>query len=91
MDECKSATVHISSAVVSARPERCEEIARLIATLSATEVHFIQNGKIVIVLEGTSVGAVGERLAAIAGMDGVLAANLVFEQVVSLDELGEPA
>ena len=27
----------------------------------------------------------------IAGMDGVLAANLVFEQVASLDELGEPA
>jgi nitrate reductase NapD len=48
-------------------------------------VHGIENGKIIVLLEGASVGEIGERLTAISLMEGVLAANLVFEQVCEPD------
>ena len=48
----------------------------------------MQNGKIVIVMEGPSVDVIGNRLTAIALMEGVLSANLVFEQIETLNDLG---
>jgi len=39
-----------------------------------------------VVFEAESSDVIGGRLAAIASMDGVLAANLVFEQVETLDQ-----
>lgn len=72
---------HISSALVLAFPDRRADVAERISLLPDTEVHGIENGKIVVVLEGRDVGEIGERLTAISLMDGVLAANLVFEQL----------
>lgn len=72
---------HISSALVLAFPDRRADIAEQISRLPDTEVHGIENGKIIVVLEGANVGEIGERLTAISLMDGVLAANLVFEQL----------
>lgn len=80
--------LHISSAVVSAFPERCDEVVRQINALPDTEVHRVEGGKIVIVMEGRSTGEIGARLAGIALFDGVLSANLVFEQIEPLDEIG---
>jgi nitrate reductase NapD len=75
----------ISSAVVHAFPERAQAVATAIAGLPGTEVHAVSGAKIVIVLEGCSSGEIGARLAEIALMDGVLAANLVYEQAVPAD------
>jgi len=61
---------------------------RCIEALPDTEVHYVQNGKIVIVMEGPSVDVIGNRLTAIALMEGVLSANLVFEQIETLNDLG---
>lgn len=77
----RAALHHVSSAVVSAFPERCADVARRIAELPETEVHHIENGKIIVVLEGRNSGVIGTRLTEIALMDGVLSANLVFEQI----------
>jgi nitrate reductase NapD len=76
---------HVSSALVLAFPEKRAEVIRLISELPRTEVHGIENGKIIVLLEGASVGEIGERLTAISLMEGVLAANLVFEQVCEPD------
>ncbi|MDU0341884.1 chaperone NapD [Bosea rubneri] len=81
-------TVHISSAVVSAFPERCDEVVRQINAVPLTEVHRVEGGKIVIVMEGASTGEIGARLAEIGLMDGVLSANMVFEQIAELDDIG---
>ncbi len=75
----------ISSAVVHAFPERAQAVARVLAGLPGTEVHDVSGAKIVIVLEGCSRGEIGARLTEIALMDGVLAANLVYEQAVPAD------
>ena len=76
----------ISSAVVTVLPGRLDEVAAALAGLEGTEVAAATNGRIVIVLEGGSRGAVGGRLAAIALMDGVVSANMVFEHVEDDEE-----
>jgi len=70
---------HISSAVVLALPARLEEVGGRLATMPGVEVHASEGSRIVITIEGTSSGALGETLTAISVMDGVLAANMVFE------------
>ena len=82
---------HISSAVVSVFPDCSDAVVRQIEALPDTEVHRAENGKIVIVLEGANTGEIGGRLVAIALMDGVLSANLVFEQIEILHDLGVPS
>ncbi len=73
---------HISSAVVTVRPERAGEIARAIAALPGVEVHAVQHSKIVVVLEGPDSGTLGAHLVTISLMDGVFSANMVFEQAL---------
>lgn len=72
---------HISSAVVSVLPGHEAAVAEAVAALPDTEVHHAEDGKIVIVMEGASTGALGERLAGIALMDHVMSANMVYEVV----------
>jgi nitrate reductase NapD len=72
---------HISSAVVTVFPSQSTEVIARLQAIPETEVHFFENGKIVIVLVGTSTGEIGSRLASIALMDGVISANLVFEHI----------
>lgn len=76
--------VHISSAVVVAWPDQAAALAERLRALPGTEVAHVENGKIVIVMEAPSSGDLGGRLALIADLPGVLAANMVFEQ--RLDE-----
>jgi nitrate reductase NapD len=71
----------ISSAIVSVMPGTEDHVASGLAVLPDTEVGPIGGGRIVIVLEGRTRGEVGARLAQIALMDGVVAANLVFEHI----------
>ncbi|MFJ5369645.1 chaperone NapD [Bosea sp. CER48] len=81
---------HISSAVVSALPAQVDAVLARIGELPDTEVHRVENGKIVIVLEGASTGVIGDRLAAISLLDGVLSANMVFEQIEDPETLDDP-
>lgn len=77
-------TIHISSAVVSVLPERQSEVLRMLAALPGVETHQSNASKIVIVMEAANSGILGGRLAEIASWQGVLSANMVFEQVERL-------
>ena len=81
--------VHISSAVVSVLPTAQAEVAYRLSQMDGVEVFHQAASKIVIVMEAPESGVIGGRLAQIATLDGVLSANMVFEQVTSLAELGE--
>ena len=78
----------ISSAVVVVRPERAGEMAERLAAMPGVEVRGRGNNRLVLVLEGPGSGAVGGLLAEIAVMDGVIAANMVFEHVEPTDVRG---
>ena len=77
---------HVSSAVVVTRPELTEDVAARLADIEGVEVHATAPGKIVVVIEGPHSGVLGEKLIGISGMDGVLAAHMVFEQALDIEE-----
>lgn len=83
------ATVHISSAVVSVLPEWRDDVLRRLAGQPDIETHQSNDSKIVIVMEAAESGILGGRLAEIATWQGVLSANMVFEQIERLSELGD--
>ena len=85
----KEATIHISSAVVSVLPQRRDEVLCALATLPGVEIHQADASKIVIVMEAAESGILGSRLAEIASWQGVLSANMVFEQVERLADIGD--
>ena len=82
-------TIHISSAVVSVLPKHRDEVLRMFATLPEVETHQSTASKIVIVMEAAESGIMGGRLAEIASWQGVLSANMVFEQVERLADIGD--
>ena len=80
---------HISSAVVLARPDRVEAVSESLCRMDRTEIHARQAQRIVVVMEGSSADELGARLVAITSIDGVIAANMVFEHVGEV-EASEP-
>ncbi len=74
-------TYHISSAVIATLPRATDSVLSELASMKNVEIHGHGNGKIVIVIEGTSTGMMGQCLAAISLLEGVIAANMVFEHV----------
>ena len=84
-----TATIHISSAVVSVMPVQRDRTIQSLAALPGVEVHHQNASKIVIVMEGADSGVFGSRLAEIAAWPGVLSANMVFERIANLAEIGD--
>lgn len=76
-----SASYHISSAVVVTAPHMRERVVASLAEMPNVEVYAHEAGKIVVVIEGTSTGMLGEILSRISLLEGVVAANMVFEHV----------
>jgi len=83
------ATIHISSAVVSVLPVHRDEVLRRLAAMPGVETHQRNASKVVIVMEATESGILGGRLAEIATRQGVLSANMVFEQADGPVEIGD--
>ena len=72
---------HISSAVIAAKPGCLDSELSALEAFDNVEVHGADKGKIVIVIEGPSTGVLGDTLMRISVLDGVIAANMVFEHV----------
>ncbi len=72
---------HISSAVIAARPGCLDDVLAALGAFDNVEVHGADKGKIVIVIEGPSTGVLGDTLMRISVLDGVIAANMVYEHV----------
>ena len=83
------ATMHISSAVVSVLPDQRDQVLRMLDAMPGVETHQRDASKIVIVMEATESGILGGRLAEIATWQGVLSANMVFEQADGPVEIGD--
>ena len=53
---------HVSSAIVSVRPDLAEAVVRRIEAMAGTEIRGRNDRSIVVVMEGRSVGELGDRL-----------------------------
>jgi nitrate reductase NapD len=79
---------HISSAVVSVMPAMADNVLACLSAMQDVEVHGHEGSKIVVVIEGSSTGAMGDHLTRIALLDGVIAANMVFEHIEAEEATG---
>ncbi|WP_196260134.1 chaperone NapD [Pelagibacterium limicola] len=82
--------LHISSALVRTRPERQAAVVAEILGVDNCEIAHADEGRIILIIEGSTSGAVGAVLTRIATIDDVISANLVYEQAEPVQTLGEP-
>jgi len=69
----------IASVLVQARPERLAQVEAAIAAMKGCEIHARDpKGKLVVVMEATTAGALGATLNEIALLPDVFSASLVF-------------
>jgi nitrate reductase NapD len=72
----------IASVLVQARPDRLDEVEAAIAALDGCEVHGRDpKGKLVVVIDARSAGAIGSTLNTIALLPNVYSAALVFHAI----------
>jgi nitrate reductase NapD len=72
--------VEIASLVVSTRPQHLDAVAQAILALGSAEVHARDpKGKLIVVLEEESQGAIGAKINVICGLPHVLSALMVFQ------------
>jgi len=72
--------VHISSAVVLARPEQTDAVIGRLSHEPGVEVHGRNGPRIVVVMEAPTAGRLGEMLNQLTLMEGVISAAMVYEQ-----------
>jgi periplasmic nitrate reductase NapD len=72
--------VEIVSLLVSARPQHLAAVAAAILDLGKCEIHAQDpKGKLIVVIEEESQGAIGAKVNVIAGLPHVVAAAMVFQ------------
>jgi nitrate reductase NapD len=79
----KEAELHIASLIVRTRAEHALRIAERIELTPGNEVHAIEDGKIVLVIEAESERALADRMDELRAEPDVLLVSLVFHQVDS--------
>ncbi len=81
---------HIVSAVVHARADRVAQIAEHIRTRKLAEVPALDaRGRLVVVLEAASAGAVLDTIEELRALPGVIAVNLVYQHTEDAQVLEE--
>ncbi|HET9394634.1 MAG TPA: chaperone NapD [Nitrospiraceae bacterium] len=76
-----SSTAHVSSLIVRARPEQADAVAQSLTKIAGLEVHAVQDGKIIVVLEAPTHSGLAESIDAIRAEPGVLLVNLIYHEV----------
>ncbi|WP_096788063.1 chaperone NapD [Rhodobacter sp. CZR27] len=82
--------LHISSAVLRVVPGREDAVTREVEAMGA-EVALAGTGRLVVLMEAPSGGAIGDLLTRMTLIEGVHAACMVYEQAEPLRTLGEEA
>ena len=77
---------HVSSAVVNVAARDRDPVCARIEALDGVEIHGGDATRIIVTIEGTSTGELGDRLTEINLMPGVLVANMVFEHAEETEE-----
>lgn len=72
--------IHISSAVVLAKPADADAVVGRLSRVPGIEVHGRNGPRIVVVMEAPTAGKLGEMLNRMTLMEGVISAAMVYEQ-----------
>jgi nitrate reductase NapD len=74
-------SLHIASFIVRTRPEAASEVASRIAQMPGAEIHAVESGKIIVVVEAESERVLADYMEELRGALDVLMVSLVFHQV----------
>ena len=91
MPERRHDVAHISSAVVRCRPADMMRLTAEIDAIDGAETVHGEQGKLIVILEGPTSGAIGDLLTRISLKEGVISAAMVYEQIEPVESLGEEA
>ena len=78
-------TLHIASFIVRARPEIAHTLAARIALAPDTEIHAVEDGKIIVVVESSSERELANRMDDMRDDPDVLMVSLVYHQMDQMD------
>jgi len=82
--------VHISSVLLTARPQLLKDITTALGAIEIAEVaHMDPVGKIIVTLETTNEFEIVQALTDMQLLDGVVNASLVFHQIDESDDTDE--
>jgi nitrate reductase NapD len=73
--------LHVASFIVRAHPESAGQVASRIARMPGTEVHAVEAGKIIVVVEAANERALADHMEELRAEPDVLLVSLVFHQV----------
>lgn len=73
--------VHVASFIVRTRPEIAHEVAARVGQSPSTEIHAVDNGRIIVVVESADERALADRMDAIRNDPDVLIVSLVYHAV----------
>ena len=77
---------HVTSFVVSTRPEHGARVAGKINSMPGLEVHAEQQGKLVVTAEAYSVGELAELADSLEQVDSVIAVAPVYHEYAAVEE-----
>jgi nitrate reductase NapD len=85
--------MNLSGILVVAVPERCEEVAEVLAAMPGIEVHQKDpaTGKIIVVQEASSIENEANGARALQQVPGVLSVNMVYHYFAEDPMLGVPS
>ena len=73
--------VHVASFIVRTRPEVAQEVAARVAQSPSTEIHAVDSGRIIVVVESVDERALADRMDDIRNDPDVLLVSLVYHAV----------
>lgn len=72
--------LHIASFIVRTRAEAATDVAQRIAAIEGAEIHAVEDGKIIVVVEAPGERELADRMEDLRGLPEVLMVNLVYHQ-----------
>ena len=91
LPENTGADIHISSLVVHALPPEAGRIGRALDAFDGVETHTVDaTGKLVILVESTTLARVSDLISQIGAMTGVVDTALVYHQIEDGAALDQP-
>jgi nitrate reductase NapD len=72
--------LHIASFIVRTRADDAADVAHRIAAIEGAEVHAVEDGKIIVVVEASGERELADRMDDLRGLPEVLMVNLVYHQ-----------
>jgi nitrate reductase NapD len=83
--------IHIASCVAYTRPESTEGVVRAVRATSLCEVpRHDGNGRLVLLIERDSAGAVMDVIDAVRALEGVIAVHIAYQHAESAADLEKP-